>query len=283
MDGKHSIIGVPDFLIHCAILLIRCLISSVAWFQWWEWFFSGLHPKKMIQRVYSHFRRASDGCDGATGFGFNGCLNVTSLFVIFQAIGLRGKRLVDLGAGEGRVLASAMKYGAHWVVGYELPVNSAHKYVYHAVLRRIYEGIVHFDIVSPCAQWLAQDIDEVFVNRVSFILDLSWPYDFPFISFLNFLMQRKLSIHFGMVCQLRPRFTFSNIQPAAHLSAHSWFFKTTNGLRQGKVILWIKFSLCFFFLVTVTIASVSFSMVLLQWFQLSTNILRIGSGLYSGS
>ena len=30
MDGKHSIIGVPDFLIHCAILLIRCLISSVA-------------------------------------------------------------------------------------------------------------------------------------------------------------------------------------------------------------------------------------------------------------
>ncbi len=135
--------------------------------------FSGLHPKKMIQRVYSHFRRASDGCDGATGFGFNGCLNVTSLFVIFQAIGLRGKRLVDLGAGEGRVLASAMKYGAHWVVGYELPFNSAHKYVYHAVLRRIYEGIVHFDIVSPCAQWLAQDIDEVFVNRVSFILDLS--------------------------------------------------------------------------------------------------------------
>ena len=123
----------------------------------------------MIQRVYSHFRRASDGCDGATGFGFNGCLNVTSLFLIFQAIGLRGKRLVDLGAGEGRVLASAMKYGAHWVVGYELPVNSAHKYVYHAVLRRIYEGIVHFDIVSPRAQWLAQDIDEVFVNRVSFI------------------------------------------------------------------------------------------------------------------
>ena len=187
--------------------------------------------------MYSHFRRASDGCDGATGFGFNGCLNVTSLFLIFQLIGLRGKRLVDLGAGEGRVLASAMKYGADWVVGYELPANSAHKYVYHAVLRRIYEGIVHFDIVSPCAQWLAQDIDEVFVNRVSFILDLCLPYDFPFISFLNFLMQRKSSIHFGMVCQLRPRFTFSNFQPAAHLSAHSWFFKTTNGLRQGKVIL----------------------------------------------
>ena len=41
---------------------------------------------------------------------------------------------------------------------------------------------VHFDILSPCARWLAQDIDEVFVIRVSFILNLSLPYDFPFIA-----------------------------------------------------------------------------------------------------
>jgi hypothetical protein len=32
----------------------------------------------------------------------------------------------------------------------------------------------------------------------------------------------------------------------------------------------------------VTMASVSFSMVLLQWFKPSKNILRMGSGLYSG-
>ena len=40
---------------------------------------------------------------------------------------------MDLGAGEGRVLASAMKFGAKSVVGYELPANSAHKFVYYAV------------------------------------------------------------------------------------------------------------------------------------------------------
>ena len=54
---------------------------------------------------------------------------------------LRGRNLVDLGAGDGRVMASAMKCGARSVVGYELPANSAHKFVYDAVLRRIFAGI----------------------------------------------------------------------------------------------------------------------------------------------
>ncbi len=48
---------------------------------------------------------------------------------------------MDLGAGEGRVLASAMKFGAKTVVRYELPANSAHKFVYDAVLRQIFPGI----------------------------------------------------------------------------------------------------------------------------------------------
>ena len=81
-------------------------------------------------------------------------------------MGLRGKNLVDLGAGEGRVLASAMKCGANSVVGYELPANSAHKYVYDAVLHRIFAGIIHVNVVTSSAQWLAQDIDQVFLHRI---------------------------------------------------------------------------------------------------------------------
>ncbi len=45
---------------------------------------------------------------------------------------------MDLGAGEGRVLTSAIRCGANSVVGYELTANSAHKYVFDAVLRRIF-------------------------------------------------------------------------------------------------------------------------------------------------
>ena len=79
---------------------------------------------------------------------------------------------MDLGAGEGRVLASAMKCGAKSVVGYELPANSAHKYVYDAVLRRIFFGMINFNLMAPFAQWLAKDIDQVFIHLMVFILDL---------------------------------------------------------------------------------------------------------------
>jgi ribosomal protein L11 methylase PrmA len=120
----------------------------------WE-FFSGLHPRETIRRVYPNFSRVSGECDGCTVFGFNGRLNVTSLFLLFQATSLHGKNVVDLGAGEGRDLASAMKFGAKSVVGYELPANSAHKFAYDAVLRRIFAGI-DFNLMASVAQWLAK-------------------------------------------------------------------------------------------------------------------------------
>ena len=166
--------------------------------------FTGLHPRETIQRVYANFRSASGGCDGATGFGFNGCLNATSLFLLFQAMALRGRNVVDLGAGEGRVLASAMKFGAKSVVGYELPANSAHKFVYDAVLRRIFAG-VDFKLMASNAQWLAKDIDQVFYlqSHCVIFLDSScgiYSDNFPFISSPYFPNKRKSSTLFGMEC-----------------------------------------------------------------------------------
>ena len=118
-------------------------------------------PEETIRKVYAHFRKASDGCDGSTGFGFYGFLNVRSLFHIFQALGVRERKLVDLGAGDGKVLASAMRCNARSVVGYELPSNSAHKYIFDAVLRRNFPNPIQYNKIKPMAQWLAKDIDQV--------------------------------------------------------------------------------------------------------------------------
>ena len=106
------------------------------------------------------------------------CLNVRSLFLLFQAIGLRGRNVVDLGAGEGRVLAAAIKFGAKSVVGYELPENSAHKFVYDAVLRRIFSGI-DFNLMASVAKWLPKDIDQVLfiITLRDFFRFISWYHD----------------------------------------------------------------------------------------------------------
>ena len=124
----------------------------------------GLHPRETIGKVYAHFRKVSNGCDGSTGYGFYGFLNVRSVFLIFQALGVRGRHFVDLGAGDGKVMASAMRCNARSVVGYELPSNSAHKYIYDAVLRRIFPHPIQYNQIKPVAQWLAKDIDQVFFH-----------------------------------------------------------------------------------------------------------------------
>jgi hypothetical protein len=221
----------------------------------------------MIRRVYAHFRKTSDGCDGASGFGFNGCLSFTSLFLLFHAIGVRGRKIVDIGAGEGRVLASAMKCGAKSVVGYELPANSAHKYVYDAVLRRIFVQ-VDFNFLSSVAQWLAKDIQQVLnlVLFVSFFPDGigSKADNFAIFRSMSFLKERKLSILFGMACPLQPKFTFSNFQPAAKPYAQFQFFEITNGVRLTKVFSASKVSFLF---QSVAYIFLLFSLVLRQWFK----------------
>jgi hypothetical protein len=91
-------------------------------------------------------------------------------------------QLQKLGAGDGKVLASAMRCNARSVVGYELPSNSAHKYIYDAVLRRIFPHPIQYNNIRPMAQWLAKDIDQVFfcpvIPRLSmFVLKTSIQID----------------------------------------------------------------------------------------------------------
>ena len=102
--------------------------------------------RRCILWVFALFRRASDGADGSTSHGFNGTLNAVDIY---------GKHF-DLGAGEGRVLVSAVACGAGSAIGYELIQNKAHKYVFDAVLSRVQrvKSLIR-------ANWLPQDIELV--------------------------------------------------------------------------------------------------------------------------
>ena len=119
------------------------------------------NPKKFsLNTVYGHFKKASGGCDGGVE-GHNGSMNPICLFLILQHLDVYGRRLVDLGAGEGRVLASALACGAEGVYGHELPANRAHKFVFDAVLVRMAEAMGSNFLRN--AQWLENDIDKVLV------------------------------------------------------------------------------------------------------------------------
>jgi len=69
-----------------------------------------------------------------------------------------GKRVVDLGAGDGRVLAAALVLGAQSAVGFELPGNNAQKFVFDAVIFRM----ISASAAESCqCQWNGIDIEEV--------------------------------------------------------------------------------------------------------------------------
>jgi hypothetical protein len=58
-----------------------------------------------------YYRKTFDGCDRKAG-GFGGSLRPKSLGDIMKLKKIVGKRVVDLGAGDGRVLAAALVLGA---------------------------------------------------------------------------------------------------------------------------------------------------------------------------
>ena len=89
-----------------------------------------------VNSIYQHFKRCSGGADGGV-VGMNGSVRATCLVRALQALRVQGKELVDFGAGDGRVLLAAIASGASKAAGYELPDNSAHQFVFDAVVEAI--------------------------------------------------------------------------------------------------------------------------------------------------
>ena len=77
-----------------------------------------------------------------------------------RCFGDQGREFIDFGAGDGRVLLSAILGSATKASGYELPVNKAHSTILHAVLRSIEKetdsGVEFFE---AAVHWIGRDIN----------------------------------------------------------------------------------------------------------------------------
>ena len=113
-----------------------------------------------VNKLYRVYRRATDGADGATGTGLNGSIRPNGLVDILLRMGVDGENFTDLGAGDGRPVLAALLAGATSAIGYELPVNAGHEYVFKAVckLQRVQELC---DKNEQVVSFYLQDIDKL--------------------------------------------------------------------------------------------------------------------------
>ena len=119
----------------------------------------------LMRRVNMIFKKASDGVSGsAGGCGVSGSIGPNGMLDIFKSIDLEGRRIVDLGAGEGRVLMAAAVFGASHACGWELGENNGNFKIFTAALSKFREDAVLRDCKKPFelnGTLMAGDIEKV--------------------------------------------------------------------------------------------------------------------------
>lgn len=84
---------------------------------------------------------------------------------IFKATDLEGRSIVDMGAGEGRVLMAAAVFGASHACGWELGENNGNFKIFTAALKKFKDDVVLRDCKKPLFELngalMAGDIDKV--------------------------------------------------------------------------------------------------------------------------
>lgn len=163
-----------------------------------------------IRDVYSQFKRSSmGGCDGRSR-GFNGSLTPIWLFRVFQMLGIFGQRLVDLGAGEGRVLIAALVCGADRVLGYELPENRGSKNLFDSVLKTMDRNNDDPDPLyyTNRASWQPRDIDQVGLGIQGLSFTKLFVLKFIFGRCLQFRTKQLVFSLSGTECLTKRRFKF---------------------------------------------------------------------------
>ena len=116
-----------------------------------------------VSNVYKIMKRSGDGADGGV-IGLNGSVTASSLVKILRLIHARDHVLVDLGAGDGRVILSAMAVGSDKAVGFELPLNNSYKILFLAARRKLQQNsggipFVQVQVDWSRAEWTPRDVD----------------------------------------------------------------------------------------------------------------------------
>jgi hypothetical protein len=99
--------------------------------------FENTELTKEIDAMWRRIKTLTGGADGACGLGMNGNWNARSVGQVLTALRVKDSVFLDLGAGDGRVLFAATHMGASHAVGYELPENKGHSYVFEAIRKTI--------------------------------------------------------------------------------------------------------------------------------------------------
>ncbi len=114
-----------------------------------------------LKAIYRLSKRCSGGADGGV-VGTNGSIRPTCLVRILRAMLIAGSEVLDFGAGIGLVLLAAMSGGATKAIGYELPDNKAHSFVFDAVLKKLHiENRFALPVAWSEGQWYPRDIDDM--------------------------------------------------------------------------------------------------------------------------
>ena len=116
---------------------------------------------RVVGKFFRIYRKITGGADGSVA-GLNGSIRPLDLVRILGALEIQGREFIDFGAGDGRVLVSAILGSATKASGYELPENRAHRTILHAVLRSIEKetdsGVEFFE---AAVHWIGRDINRL--------------------------------------------------------------------------------------------------------------------------
>ena len=139
-----------------------------------------IHSREQFRQLYRIYSLISDNAHGNVT-GLTGSLNFSCLLRVLNALNIsgQGRRLIDGGAADGKVLAAALILGSDGAHGFELPENSANRFIFQSVLTRI---VPLFNLNPQALQRTHLQFSDIASVRLVFaVLGYLHIFNFPFL------------------------------------------------------------------------------------------------------
>ena len=200
----------------------------------------------MVGRIFRIYEKITGGADASVA-GLNSSIRPLDLVRILGALEIQGREFIDFGAGDGRVLLSAILGSATKASGYELPENKAHRTILLAVLRSIEKetdsGVEFF---QAAVHWIGRDYAAISIgcyryqaarprSRAFTVSGLVCPFRHRRKSYSCALARRmfRLWLSFGTENgDIRMKVTYSEFRSVAAFSAKLSFNGTLSHFSQ---------------------------------------------------